>query len=105
MNWLALISSFLGSVGQLLLKTGVRNSLIETVVSPPVVAGALFYGVAFFLWLLALRGHPLSRVYPYLALNFVFVPVLAHVTLREPITARNLLGYVCCIGGMLLASR
>jgi undecaprenyl phosphate-alpha-L-ara4N flippase subunit ArnE len=88
-----------------MLKVGIRSSLAETVVSPPVIVGAVFYGAAFLLWLAALRGQPLSRLYPYLALNFVFVPVLAHITLREPIGGRQIIGYVCCIAGMLLAGR
>ncbi|WP_245628523.1 EamA family transporter [Fervidicola ferrireducens] len=102
---LALLSSLLGALGQVFLKFGVKNSLIESIKAPPVWAGAVFYGVAFLLWLEALRLNPLSKLYPYLALNFVFVPLFGLLFLRERITALNAVGYFLCIAGMLLATR
>lgn len=102
---LALLSSLLGALGQVFLKFGVKNSLIESLKAPPVWAGAVFYGVAFLLWLEALKGSPLSRLYPYLALNFVFVPLFGLLFLREQIKVLNVVGYVLCITGMLLATR
>jgi drug/metabolite transporter (DMT)-like permease len=104
-NMLAIISSLLGSAGQLLLKIGIKKDIIGTITSSPVIAGAIFYGFAFLLWLAALKEQPLSKLYPYLSLNFIFVPILAYLILHEPIDGRNILGYFFCIAGMLLASR
>lgn len=104
-NILALLSSLLGSFGQILLKFGVKDSLIESIKAPPVWVGVIFYGIAFLLWLEALKGSPLSRLYPYLALNFVFVPLFGLLFLRERITALNVVGYALCIAGMLLSTR
>jgi drug/metabolite transporter (DMT)-like permease len=54
---------------------------------------ALFvYALATGVWILLLREVPLSVAYPFAALAFVFVPVLAHFTLAEPLRWQTMLG-------------
>ena len=44
------------------------------------------------LWLLVLRKVPLNLAYPFVALAFIFVPVLGHYLLGEPLRLQSLLG-------------
>lgn len=74
-------------------------------VRPVVITGLSFaiYGVASILWILLLQHTPLSRIYPYMALSFVFVPLLAHFFLGDVLGLRYLLGSVIIACGVVVA--
>jgi drug/metabolite transporter (DMT)-like permease len=62
---------------------------------------ALFvYAAATGLWIALLREVPLSVAYPFAALAFVFVPVLAHFTLAEPLRWQTMLGAAIIFAGV-----
>jgi drug/metabolite transporter (DMT)-like permease len=44
------------------------------------------------LWIWAIRDVPLNKAYPIMGLVFVFVPLLARLTLQEPLNWRVLVG-------------
>ena len=61
------------------------------------------YGVASVLWILLLQHAPISRVYPFMGLAFVIVPVLAHFVLGDTLGVRNLLGGVVIAAGVVIS--
>jgi drug/metabolite transporter (DMT)-like permease len=68
--------------------------------------GALFiYGAATLLWVWVLRHLPLNVAYPFFALAFIIVPVLAHFFLNEPLSVRHLIGGALILAGVVVASQ
>ena len=67
-------------------------------------AGALaIYAVASLLWILLLQRAPISRIYPFMGLAFVVVPVAAHFLLGDTLGVRHLLGSVIIAVGVVIA--
>lgn len=67
------------------------------------VAALSIYGVASILWMLLLQHAPISRVYPFMGLAFVIVPIAAYSIFGEPLSARYLLGSLLIAAGVVLA--
>lgn len=86
------------AVGQILFKLAARGMagsapLIQQIVFNGYLWVALVvYAVATAFWIALLRHIPLALAYPFVALAFFFVPVLAHFILQEPLRWQNLLG-------------
>jgi drug/metabolite transporter (DMT)-like permease len=62
------------------------------------------YFIATILWLLLLKQVPLRTAYPFAALAFVFVPLLAHWTLGEALTWESIVGAAFIVLGVLVSS-
>lgn len=56
-------------------------------------------------WIVAISGMPLSRAYPFMALNFVAVIALSGLVFGEVMTLEKVLGAGLIIMGVLLVSR
>ena len=69
-----------------------------------IVALAVYF-VATVLWLLVLRKVPLNLAYPFVALAFIFVPVLGHYLLAEPLRLQSLLGAALIGAGVWVSVR
>jgi len=100
------------SVGQMLFKTAAGQWQIDgwgwstwrSLLSTSMVLALALYGATTILWVFVLRQLPLSVAYPIYALSFLFVPVLAHLTIGEPLTARTLLGGAIIIAGIVITA-
>ena len=100
------------SVGQMFFKTAAAQWHIDgwgwstwrSLLSTPMVLALTVYGATTVLWVFILRQSPLSVAYPVYALSFLFVPVLAHLTIGEPLTTRAVLGGAIIIAGIVVAS-
>ena len=68
--------------------------VISAFVAAVVAAGA---------WMLAIRKEELSILYPFMALTFVLVPILAALLLGEKITSLQVCGMLMIVGGVSLA--
>ena len=90
------VSQRLGDAGFLTLVTDPKTGLLF-------LAALTIYGIATFGWVWALRQVPLSTAYLFMALGFVLVPVLAHFTFGEAVTARLAIGTMMIVGGILVA--
>lgn len=103
---LALISSLMGSAGQLCLKIGVNHYLKGQpwLGVGKISLGVLFYALGFGLWLIVLSKLPLSNAYPVLALNFVFVLIGSTFILGEPLTTAKVIGVSLIVIGVWIAS-
>ena len=74
------------AVGQLLFKcTADSQSLSGSYLHPRtllwLLSALLLYGITTFGWIWTLQQSPLSRIYPWMALAFVIVPLLSAVLL------------------------
>jgi drug/metabolite transporter (DMT)-like permease len=104
---LAVLCVAMIAAGQVLFKqtaealTKSGTFLDATVLSFGSVALAI-YGTATVFWILLLQHAPLSRLYPYMALSFVFVALVSWLLLNEHIPAAQIAGLAFIVGGLLL---
>ena len=95
------------AIGQILFKL-TANSLTETgsifaVKTLTVLFCALaLYGLTTLLWIWVLHKGNLSRIYPIMALSFVFVPILSHFLLGEKFNTQYFLGVAVLLCGIIL---
>lgn len=92
-----LVNVFLGTVGQIMLKTGMNNAggkanaagmaalldAVKAIANPWVLMGFTFYGISSILWLMILKRVSLSSAYPMISLSYVFVVILSALFLGE----------------------
>lgn len=93
MSWLQLGLTILTvlalSTGQVLFKLAADqlefsvSGILPGLLSPRLLLALLIYAVATLMWLMVLKMTPLRIAYPFAAMAFIFVPVLAHYILGE----------------------
>jgi drug/metabolite transporter (DMT)-like permease len=93
--------------GQVLFKLTARSlqsgaSLLTAALSPYLLCGIALYGAMTLTWIWLLTKLELSRAYPFMALSFVFVPLLSVLILGEHISPKYWLGIALIICGLLL---
>lgn len=106
---LLLVAAMLGG-GQLLFKLAAERlvpgkgaaELIASFVSVPMIAALMLYAAATVLWVYLLHGLALSRAYPFIALAFAIVPVLAWLAFGDSLGARYWLGLLVMLVGLYL---
>jgi len=103
----------LGASGQICMKRGMSEIVINNthdlfsnvktiLLSPHVIIGLLFYGIATFLWLGALSQLEVSFMYPLLSLGYVLTAVLASVFIHEEVTLLRWVGILLIVVGCFL---
>lgn len=70
-----------------------------------VAAGVFFHFAALLTWLYALKHVEVSYAYPFIALGFVLVMIIAHLFMHEAITLYRLIGVGLIILGILFVSQ
>jgi len=102
------------SSGQVLFKIAARSASASTDVlsvsrdlalNPFLLGGLVVYLATTFLWIWLLRTIPLSVAYPFMALAFLFVPIMGATFLGEPLTVRNAVGAALIITGIWVIAR
>jgi multidrug transporter EmrE-like cation transporter len=114
---LALLATLIATLGQLLLKTGMRQvgpisgsdlsnpfPLLLTVFTNPWILIAIpIYVAGFLMWLIVLSKLDLSHAYPFLAVTYVLVPLLSWLLLGEQVPSMRWIGIaVICVGLVLV---
>ena len=61
------------------------------------------YGLATVVWVALLRQVPLQLAYPFVALAFFFVPILAHWFLGEALRWQSFLGAAFILAGVWIS--
>lgn len=99
------------SFGQFLFKmagkglTGnIGRDLIGIAFQPYFIGAMALYGLASFLWVIALSKTDISRAYPFMASGFVVVPLLGYMLLNETLTPPFFLGTALIIAGIVVVS-
>jgi drug/metabolite transporter (DMT)-like permease len=95
------------AVGQLLFKMASRNlsgdlsrDLFSIAFQPPFIAAIALYGVASFLWVIAVQNTDISRAYPFMASGFIIVPFLGYLMFDETLTLPFFLGTALIVAGI-----
>ena len=78
------------------------SSWVEAVLSPWLIAALLLYAVSTALWLYILAQVPLTRAYPFVLLGAALVPLLARLTLSEPLPAHYIVGMAVVLAGVAI---
>ena len=112
------LSILISSSAHLLLKKGVSNgdisstksvnlfsTAMDLVTNPWIVGGMFLHVCALVVWLWALSRVDISFAYPFLALGYVFVGIMAWWLLGESITATRLTGMLIIVFGLIVLSR
>ncbi len=116
-NFILIISSvLLNALAQIFLKFGMmqitplnhKNNLIETsskiIFNPYIFSGLTSYGISIILWLWVLSKVEVSLAYPFQALGYILVTILAWLLFQEQINLLRICALVfICIGLILLA--
>ncbi|HVZ46408.1 MAG TPA: EamA family transporter [Ramlibacter sp.] len=76
----------------------------QWVFNPHLVVALAVYAAATVMWIALLRQVPLAVAYPFVALAFFFVPVLAHFTLGEPLRWQTFAGAAIIFAGVWVSS-
>lgn len=105
-------------VGQLLLKwqvslvppppqggTALFGYVVGMFLRPWVIIGLAAAFLASACWIVAVSRFELSRIYPFMALNFVAVGLLAVPLFGEPLTRGKVIGLLLVFAGLIATSR
>jgi len=98
--------------GQIMFKLAAKSTLkIDTANGPLaylsvyLICGLVIYLGLTVLWLWVLRSIPLSKAYPFVALSFVFTPLLASVIFGEKLSYGYFIGLALIAGGIVVIAR
>ena len=98
------------SGGQLLFKLASQTeglikapALLSLLSNPYFIAAMTIYVLSTIWWIWLLRSVPLGRAYVFMALSFLFVPVLAHWMFGEPLNWRTAASAALIVAGIVVA--
>ena len=99
-----LISLVVTICSQLLLKQGTMRSLGNSFLlfQPLIILGLLGAGIAALFYIYALKGIGLSNAYPFMAMTFIVVPLMAHFIWQEPFGLTKIISLIFISSGVLL---
>jgi undecaprenyl phosphate-alpha-L-ara4N flippase subunit ArnE len=107
-RWFGLIAvPFMIAVGQILFKmTAVANAgqgLIGLVSNVTFWIAMVMYGAATVAWIATIESVPISRAYLFVALTYIYVPILSSIFLKEQVTIRAFVGITIVIVGIVIS--
>ena len=116
--FILIFSILISSFAHLFLKKGVSGSRFEDLINegfyslfiyiisnPWIVGGMFLHGCALVVWLFALSRVDISFAYPFLALGYVIISIMAWLWLGETVTATRMMGMLIIITGLVVLSR
>lgn len=108
-------SILLSSIAHILLKKGMmthalkeikNDNILEVAIAvgtnPWVVTGIILHVGALVVWLLALSKVDISFAYPFLALGYVLVSLMAYYYLGEELSITKIIGMLIIIVGIMV---
>ena len=114
-NFIFIISSvLLNALAQILLKAGMKqfgnidlkNNIINTSISialnPYIITGFISYGISILLWLWVLSKVDVSLAYPFQALGFIVVTILAWLIFQENISFTRIMALIFITIGLII---
>ncbi len=111
-----LVALLLGATGQLSMKIGMERftahhgdiaslvQLLRAMLQVGVMFGLGCFVLSSMLYLLLLSRLDMSLLYPMVAMNYVFVTILARVVLNEHVSALRVTGLAVIIAGVVVMS-
>ena len=114
-NFIFIISSvLLNAFAQILLKAGMKqfgnidlkNNIMNTCISiafnPYIISGFIAYGVSILLWLWVLSKVDVSLAYPFQALGYIVVTILAWLISQENINYIRIISLIFITIGLII---
>ena len=80
----------------------VKRDLIGIAFDPYFIGAIALYGIASFLWVIAVSKTDISRAYPFMATGFMIVPIIGYFLLNETLNPVFFLGTALIIGGIVV---
>lgn len=106
-----ILTPLLISIGQILFKlTSARTGnadiggIAAMLTDPFLIAAIAIYGFGTVVWVYVLKAVPLTVAYPFMALTFCAVPVLAWALLGETLSLRYAVGAGLIVAGLLVVN-
>ena len=102
---LILISTIFGSFGALFIKLGSKTfsfNPIRLLKNYNLILGFFLYGVAYVLFIVALKGGKLSVLYPIVSLGYIWISIISMKFLGERMNVWKWTGIVIIILGVSL---
>ncbi len=103
--FLVIITTFIGAFGALFLKLGSKEISLTfkgLFKNYKFLFGIFLYGVSALFFLGALRYGPLTMVYPFLSLGYIWITFLAIYFVKEKMNIMKWLGIILIIMGVIL---
>lgn len=106
---LTLLTVLALSTGQVLFKLAAdhlefsASGLVHSLLNPKLLLALIIYAVATGMWLVVLKMTPLRIAYPFIAMAFVFVPVLSHYILGEQLHWGTFAGAGLIVAGVCIS--
>lgn len=79
--------------------------VVQMFLRPWVLSGLVAAFLASACWIIAVSRFPLSKIYPFMALNFVVVGFLAVPLFGESLSTSKVVGLVLVVAGLIVTSR
>ena len=105
---LVLACTVLGTLAQILMKTGMehfRPEPMALLTNFALIAGYALYGINTVMLVLALREGELSVLYPIIALTYVWVTLVSYIHLHEEPNIYKNVGVTAIIVGVIVIGR
>jgi undecaprenyl phosphate-alpha-L-ara4N flippase subunit ArnE len=97
--------SFLGAIGQVLLKLGADGATrLPDYLNLKLASGLAAYGIGTLLWIWALSRVPLNLAYAFTALTFLLVYLASVLVIGERLPTLSYVGLALVLSGFLLLS-
>lgn len=114
-NLIFIVSSvLLNALAQILLKAGMKNfsnidlknNIMQTVLSislnPYIISGFISYGISIILWLWVLSKVDVSLAYPFQALGYIVVTILAWLIFQENVNMTRIIALIFITLGLII---
>ena len=117
---LVLTAIFLGSVGQLMIKTGLNSftakfgsicisnvwgKIPNIITTPQIIVATICFGISAAFWCVVMSKRDLSQVYPFIALAHVFIALMAYFFLKEQIGVWRITGIAIIVIGVIVLAQ
>lgn len=80
-------------------------NLMHLLLKPWVISAFASAFGASLCWMMALTKLPISRAYPFMAINFLLVPLMAAIIFHEQLDVYKISGVLLIISGVIVLSR
>lgn len=114
-NLIVIVSSvLLNALAQILLKAGMKNfsnidlknNIMQTFLSislnPYIISGFISYGISIILWLWVLSKVDVSLAYPFQALGYIVVTILAWLIFQENVNMTRIIALIFITLGLII---
>jgi len=98
------------SFGQVLFKASALRvkedgSIFALLWSPHFISAIILYVILTVVWVYILTGIQLSVAYPFVALSFVFTPLVAYLVFGDTVSGSYIIGVALIIVGLIVLVR